>query len=216
MSWKSLREARRYVLWALAAEILLLPLGLRRGALLAGTSLACLAFFRDPHRELPDDPDLVYAPADGVVVGVDREQDKWLGDEDAVRISTFLSIADVHVNRSPVAGEIVEAETVGGGYAPAFLGRADRNHRKRLAVEQNGRRVVVVQIAGLIARRISSWAWLGDRVAAGQRIALIHFGSRAEVLVPAASAEPVARVGQRVRAGVTPLARYTGGAAVAA
>jgi hypothetical protein len=138
MSWKSLREARRYVLWALAAEILLLPLGLRRGALVAGTSLACLAFFRDPHRELPDDPDLVYAPADGVVVGVDREQDKWLGEEDAVRISTFLSIADVHVNRSPVAGEIVEAETVGGGYAPAFLGRADRNHRKRLAVEQNG------------------------------------------------------------------------------
>jgi phosphatidylserine decarboxylase len=216
MSWKSLREARRYVLGALVAEIVLLPLGLRRGALLVGTSVVCLAFFRDPRRAPPDDPDLVYAPADGVVVGVDRVPEKWLGEAEALRIATFLSIADVHVNRSPAAGEIVEAETIGGGYAPAFLGRADRNHRKRLAIEGGGRRVVVVQIAGMVARRISSWAWLGDRVAAGERIALIHFGSRAEVLVPTRGAEPVARVGQRVRAGITPLARYTGGSATTA
>jgi phosphatidylserine decarboxylase len=68
---------------------------------------------------------------------------------------------------------------------------------------------VVVQIAGMVARRISSWAWLGDSVSAGERIALIHFGSRAEVLLPAGAAEPTVRVGQRVRAGMTPIARYS-------
>jgi phosphatidylserine decarboxylase len=210
MTLKSLREARRYVLWALLAEIILLPLGLRRGRLLVPTALGCLLFFRDPRREPPGEPDVVYAPADGVVVGVDTAPEKWLaGDGQALRISTFLSIHDVHVNRSPVAGEIVEAETIVGGYAPAFLGRADHNHRKRLAIDDGKRRVVVVQIAGMVARRISSWAWVGDRVSAGERIALIHFGSRAEVLLPAGKADPAVRIGQRVRAGITPLARYS-------
>ena len=211
MSWRSLREARRYVLGALMAELLLAPFGGLRGRLLAGVSLICLVFFRDPPRETTPEPDVVYAPADGTVVGVDAVPEKWLGGEDALRISTFLALYDVHVNRSPAAGEIVEAESIGGGYAPAFLSRAASNHRKRLAIENEGRRVVVVQTAGMLARKISSWAWLGDRVAPGERIAVIHFGSRAEVLVPAREAEPLARVGQRVRAGVTPIARYTDG-----
>jgi phosphatidylserine decarboxylase len=206
MSWRSLREARRYVLLALLAEIALLGRG--RGRLLAGVSLVVLAFFRDPHRELEPEDDVVYAPADGVVVGVDTTPEKWLDDQEALRISTFLALHDVHVNRSPAAGEIVEAESIGGGYAPAFLRRAEGNHRKRLAIDDGRRRVVVVQTAGMLARKISSWAWLGDKVAPGERIAVIHFGSRAEVLVPAAHAEPLAHVGQRVQAGVTPIARY--------
>ena len=208
MTWRSLREARRYVFLALIAELLLLPTGRWRGRLLAGTSLVCLAFFRDPHRELEPEDDVVYAPADGVVVGVDTTAEKWLGGQDALRISTFLALHDVHVNRSPAAGEIVEAESIGGGYAPAFLRRAERNHRKRLAIDDGRRRVVVVQTAGMLARKISSWAWVGDKVAPGERIAVIHFGSRAEVLVPARQAEPLTRVGQRVRAGMTPIARY--------
>jgi len=215
MTWRSLREARRYVLAALLAELVLWPFRGLGGRLLAGVSLICLVFFRDPGRELTPEPDVVYAPADGTVVGVDTVPEKWLGGENALRISTFLALYDVHVNRSPAAGEIVEAESIGGGYAPAFLRRATGNHRKRLAIENGSRRVVVVQTAGMLARRISSWAWLGDRVAPGERIAVIHFGSRAEVLVPAADAEPLARVGQRVQAGVTPLARYTGGGVVA-
>jgi phosphatidylserine decarboxylase len=205
------------VLWALLAEIVLLPFGLQRGRLAVGTVLGCLLFFRDPRRELAAEPDVVYAPADGVIVGVDTAPEKWLdGDEEALRISTFLSIHNVHVNRSPAGGEIVKAEAIDGGYAPAFLGRADRNHRKRLAIDDGGRRVVVVQIAGMLARRISSWAWVGDRVGAGERIALIHFGSRAEVLLPARDVDPVVHVGQRVRAGITPLARYQQATAVQA
>jgi phosphatidylserine decarboxylase len=211
MSWKSLREARRYVVFAAIAEIVMRPFGFVRGRLLAATSLICLMFFRDPPRQIEPEPDVVYAPADGVVVGVDTAEEKWLDGGEALRISTFLSIHDVHVNRSPAAGEIVEAEETPGGYLPAFLGKAEGNHRKRLAIDDGRRRVVVVQIAGMLARRISSWAWLGDRVGAGERIALIHFGSRAEVLVPAGEAEALASVGQRVRAGVTPLARFTDG-----
>jgi phosphatidylserine decarboxylase len=208
VSWRSFSEARRYVVAALVAELALAPLGVLRGRLLLGVGLACLLFFRDPPRALRPEPDTVYAPADGVVVGVDTVAEKWLPGGDALRISTFLALYDVHVNRSPATGWIALAEETPGGFAPAFLRRASANHRKRLAIDGEGRRVVLVQIAGMLARRISSWAWLGDRVTAGQRIALIHFGSRTEVLVLAAQARPLVEVGERVRAGITPVARY--------
>ena len=210
MSRRSLREARRYVLAALATEVALAWTGVLRGRFLLGVSLGCLLFFRDPPRPLEPEAHTLYAPADGVVVGVDTVAEPWLSGGDALRISTFLALHNVHVTRSPVAGRIALAVETPGGYAPAFLGRAQGNHRKRLAVDGEEGRVVVVQIAGLLARRISSWAWTGDRVTAGQRIALIHFGSRAEILVPAAKAQPLVRVGQRVRGGTTPLARYGG------
>jgi len=213
MTWQALREAVRYVLGAALLEVLLAPFRVLRGRLLLGTTLVCVLFFRDPRRDLQPEPDTLYAPADGVVVGVDTVQDPWVPGRDALRISTFLALWDVHVNRSPSAGRIVDAEEVPGGFAPAFFGRATENHRKRLAIEDGGRRVVLVQIAGMVARRISSWAWRGDAVSAGQRIALIHFGSRAEVLVPVGEAEAVVEAGQRVRAGITPLARYVTAAA---
>ncbi len=213
MSRRSLREARRYVLAAAVAEIALGPLRVLKGRLLLGVSLACLLFFRDPSRALAPEPDTIYAPADGTVVDVDTVTDDWLPGGDALRVSTFLALYDVHVNRSPVAGRIAAADETPGGFAPAFLARSRTNHRKRLAIEDGPRRVVLVQFAGMLARRISSWAWLGDRVHAGQRIALIHLGSRADVLVPAAEATPLVDVGRRVRAGVTPIARYVAGGA---
>jgi phosphatidylserine decarboxylase len=208
MTRRSLREARRYVLAALAAEVALAPLRLLNGRLVLAVAFACAVFFRDPSRHAPRAPDTLYAPADGVVVDVDTVADPWLPGGDALRISTFLAIYDVHVNRSPAAGRIALAEETPGGFWPAFLGRARSNHRKRLAIDDGPRRVVLVQFAGMLARRISSWAWLGDRVERGERIALIHLGSRADVLVPAADARPLVEVGRRVRAGVTPIARY--------
>lgn len=207
MSRRSLAETRRYLVAALGAELALLPFGLRRGLVLAGTTVGCLFFFRDPRRDVGTDPDTVYAPADGVIVRVDTVADEWLSGA-ALRISTFLALYDVHVNRSPVAGRIVLTDEQAGGFAPAFLPRAGENYRKRLAIEAAGRRIVLVQIAGLVARKISSWRWQGDQVAAGERLALIHFGSRADVLAPAADVEPLVRVGQRVQAGTTPIARY--------
>ena len=212
MSRRTLREARRYVVAALLVELALAPLGVLRGRLLFGVGLASLLFFRDPPRTLRPEADTVYAPADGVVTEVDTVAEKWLPGGDSLRISTFLAVYDVHVTRSPAAGWIALAEEIRGGFAPAFLRRASANHRKRLAIDGEGRRVVLVQIAGMLARRISSWAWLGDRVTAGQRIGLIHFGSRAEVRVPAVEARPLVEVGERVRAGITPIARYVRGA----
>ncbi|HEV2770061.1 MAG TPA: phosphatidylserine decarboxylase [Solirubrobacteraceae bacterium] len=210
MSRRTFREARRYLLAALAVETIIAPLRALEGRLLLGVGLACMIFFRDPSRTSAQDPDTLYAPADGVVVSVDTAPDDWLGGEEALRVSTFLAIYDVHVNRSPAPGRIAAVEQTPGGFAPAFLGRARDNHRKRLAIDDGQRRVVLVQYAGMLARRISSWAWLGDRVETGQRIALIHLGSRADVLVRAGEAEALIDVGDRVRAGVTPIARYVG------
>ena len=212
MTRRSLREGRRYVVAALGAEAALAALGHVRGRVIAAVALVCAVFLRDPSRRVDAEPGVLYAPADGVVTGVDLVDEAWLPGGAALRITTFLALWDVHVNRSPAPGVVVEAEALPGGFAPAFLGRATENHRKRLAIEDGGRRVVLVQMAGLVARRISSWAWKGDRVRAGEPIALIHFGSRADVLAPAADVRPLVQTGQRVRAGITPLARYVEGA----
>ena len=208
MSWRALREARRYVLAAVLAELALAPLRALRGRLVVSVGLVCLAFFRDPRRPLEADPDSVYAPADGVIVAIDTVGEEWLPGGDALRVSTFLAVYDVHVNRSPASGTITLAEEAAGGFAPAFARRATENYRKRLAIDDGDRRVVLVQIAGMVARRISSWAWSGDSVETGERIAIIHFGSRTEVLVPASEARAAVAPGERVKAGVTPIARY--------
>jgi phosphatidylserine decarboxylase len=215
MSRRTFREARRYLLAALALEVLLAPFARLRGRLLASAAVACLVFFRDPPRILRPEPGLLYAPADGVVVGIDEVQEPWLAGGDALRIAIFLAVYDVHVTRSPVTGTIAREEWLPGGFWPAFLRRAESNRRQRLAIDRNGRRVVLVQAAGLLARRISSWVSRGEHVTAGQRLALIHLGSRADVLVPAAEARPLVAVGERVRAGLTPVARYVGEAAPA-
>ena len=206
MSWRALREARRYVLWALLADVVVVLSGRRAGWMAASAAAASLLFFRDPERSLHPEADTVYATADGVIVGVDQTSDPWMP-ETAVRVSTFLSIHNVHVIRSPLAGRISADEEVGGGFAPAFLGRSGQNRRKRLAIDGNSGRVVVVQIAGMLARKITSWTHLGAGVDAGQRVGLIHLGSRTEVLLPVDRFQALVRPGQRVKAGVTPIAR---------
>jgi phosphatidylserine decarboxylase len=154
----------------------------------------------------------VYAPADGFITDVEEAHEAWIPGGEALRISTFLSIHNVHVNRSPVEGSITKMEEVAGRFVPAFLGGAkEENHQNRIAIDGPRGRAVVVQIAGMVARRISRWVETGDSVAAGQRIGLIHFGSRTDVLLPAGSADPLVSTGDRVRAGETPLARYRKG-----
>ena len=213
MSARALREARRYLVGALLVELGLALAGLRsRGRVLAASTTAILLFFRDPNREPAADLETVYAPADGTVVRVDRVRDPWIPGRESVRLSTFLSLHNVHVTRSPVAGAVVGEEDVDGGLRPAFLRRAEANRRRRLVIEGGAGPVVVVQVAGLVARRIASWVSVGDSLAAGQRLGLIHFGSRTDVLLPVGSAEVLVRSGQRVRAGVTPIARYLDGA----
>src|SRR5215211_1839739 len=121
MTRRSLLEARRYVVGALAVEIVLAPLRLLKGRLLLAVAFACAVFFRDPPRHSPRATDTLYAPADGVVLDVDVAADPWLPGGEALRISTFLAIYDVHVNRSPASGRIALAEETPGGFRPAFL-----------------------------------------------------------------------------------------------
>ena len=207
---RSWATARRYVVGPLALGAGLLLAGRHRSALAAaGAAGAVLLFFRDPERPLDPDPGIVYAAADGYVTDVEEAREPWIPGEEALRISTFLSIHNVHVNRSPVEGNVTKMEEVPGKFVPAFLGGSkDENHKNRIAIDGPRGRAVMVQITGIIARRISSWIEIGEKVTAGQRVGLIHFGSRTDVLLPAGSAEPLVRPGDRVKAGTTPLARY--------
>lgn len=210
---KSWTVARRYVTAPLILSGVLLLAGRRRSGLAAlGAAGASLLFFRDPERSLDPDSDVVYAAADGFITDIEEEREDWIPGGDALRISTFLSIHNVHVNRSPVEGSIVKQEEVEGRFLPAFLGGAkEENHQNRIAIDGPKGLTVVVQIAGMVARRISRWVETGESVVQGQRIGLIHFGSRTDVLLPSGSADPLVSPGDRVRAGITPLARYRKG-----
>ena len=208
MSWRSLREARRYVGWALLGELALRVAGRRGGWLIGGTTAASLLFFRDPERRPTPGRDVVLSGADGAVVAIERADDAWMAAGEGVCISTFLALHDVHVTRSPVAGRIARSEAIGGGFAPALLARSAGNYRKRLAIDGENGRVVVIQKAGMIARRITSWVGVDEDVAAGQRLGLIHLGSRTDVVLARDRVEVLVRAGDRVRAGVTPIARY--------
>ena len=209
MSRRTWPVARTYVAPPLAVGLPLLLTGRRRsGWAGVGLAAAVLAFFRDPERTLQADPSLVYSAADGVVTAVDEKyEDEWLPGGYGTRVSVFLSLHNVHVGRSPVAGRLERLEEIGGGFAPALYASAVDNRRNRLLFDADGLPVVVVQMAGAVARRITSWVAPGDRVAAGQRLGIIHFGSRTDVLLPVDAAEVLVKPGQRVLAGRTPLFR---------
>ena len=190
--------------------ILLLLAGRRSGWFGVVAAGGMLAFFRDPEREVDREPDILYAAADGLVREVDEVLDPAMPGGGATRISTFLSLHNVHVNRSPAGGTIEDIEEIGGGYYPALFKRSEENRRNRIEISGGRGPVVVVQKAGLIARRISIWVERGDAVKPGGKLGLIHLGSRTDVLFPTGTAEPLVRPGDKVRAGLTPLARYTG------
>lgn len=161
-------------------------------------------FFRDPERTPPVVPGAVLAPADGRVVEVrDRVEDPFVGL--ARQVSIFLSPLDVHVNRSPIEGRVVGVEYRPGRFLPAYRPEAsEQNERATLALEGPGLRLVVRQVAGVLARRVVCRVQAGDRLHAGQRFGIIKFGSRLDVIVPAALRLRV-RPGDRVRAGETVL-----------
>jgi phosphatidylserine decarboxylase len=164
-------------------------------------------FFRDPAPELPEDPMLVVAPAEGRVIGIDRIDEPSFLRGAAHRISIFLSVFDVHVQRAPVSGTIQHKSYRPGKYAVAWLDKAsDDNEQASLGIATPGGPVLVRQIAGLVARRIVTDPSEGERVERGERIGLIRFGSRVELFLPAAW-DVVCAVGDRARVGATVLAR---------
>jgi len=167
------------------------------------------AFFRDPERSGPDDPAAVVAASDGKVLGVERLRDERLGDDEYLRIAVFLSVLDVHVNRSPVAGRVVDHFMVDGGFAAAMKPEAEHNVAGYTVLETTHGTVAVAQRTGLIARRIVHRSPVGALLARGERFGLIRFGSRTDVYLPADAATATVGPGDRVIGGETVIARWT-------
>src|ERR1700685_3214327 len=162
-----------------------------------------LWFFRDPERAIPQDAGAVVSPGDGKVTEVSTVS---VGNQRQTRVSIFLSVFDVHVNRSPIAGVIRDVRYQRGKYLNAMnQASAELNEQNIVRVEGDGQVVVFKQIAGLLARRIVFTPKVGDRLERGQRVGLIKFGSRVDVLFDAAAVLQV-KVGDRVRGGASVLA----------
>jgi phosphatidylserine decarboxylase len=174
-------------------------------------TLWCVYFFRDPVRSTPLDDGLVISPADGLVSSVGffpPPPELGLGGEPMQRISIFMSIFDCHVNRAPVSGRIAKIVYKPGLFLNADLDKAsEENERNGFVIETAAGRLGVVQIAGLIARRIVCFVDIGDRIGAGDRLGLIRFGSRVDVYLPP-SGRPLVAEGARAIAGETILADF--------
>ena len=203
---------RPFILGGAAAAVIGLVFGwswlLWLGLLFTGF---CLYFFRDPERVPPAGTGHVVAPADGRVVSVGRyvpPAELGLGDAPRWRVAIFLSVIDVHVNRMPATGTVAKIAYRSGAFLNASLDKAsDENERNALAIAlPDGRDLAVVQIAGLIARRILCFVKPGDAVMAGERFGLIRFGSRTDLYLPH-GVEPLVREGQTMIGGETVIAR---------
>jgi phosphatidylserine decarboxylase len=166
------------------------------------------AFFRDPERAIPEDPHAVVAASDGKVLSVERIRDDRLGADEFLRIAVFLSVLDVHINRSPVAGRVVDHFVVDGGFAAAMKPEAEHNVAAYTVLDTTRGTVAVAQRTGLIARRIVHRAPVGALLAKGERFGLIRFGSRTDVYLPVDAATALVGPGDRVLGGETVIARW--------
>lgn len=214
-------EGRKYALIVAAIGLFfLLPIGWGwLGWPLLALSGGVLAFFRDPERVVPQDDAMILSPADGVISLIsvmepplelqieDGSGTKGLPPGPVTRISIFMSVFDVHINRAPIAGIVRRIIYMPGKFMNADLDKAsEENERQHFLIERaDGQLLGFTQIAGLVARRIVPFVKPGDTLAAGQRVGLIRFGSRADVYLPAGT-DPKVLLGQKVIAGETVLA----------
>ncbi len=164
--------------------------------LLTGLALFLAAFFRDPERA--PGPGIVSA-ADGRVTAVAKDGDRW-------QIVVFMNVTNVHVNRFPIDGRVEEIQDAGSGYKAAFLADAAHNVRRHYTLGTSVGPVEVVQLTGVVARRIVSFVGVGHAGAKGERLGMIVLGSRVDVFLPRETTHPTVHVGDRVRAGVTEIA----------
>lgn len=175
--------------------------------LLLAVLFLVLNFFRDPERVVPQNAGAAVSPADGRIIKIEPMSDPLTGEE-RTAVCVFMNVFNVHVNRMPVAGRIARISYFGGKFLNASFDKASTdNERNAMLIEdRDGKQWTMVQIAGLIARRIICWGEEGDELARGQRFGLIKFGSRVDLYLPAGYA-PAVRVGEKVFAGQTILAR---------
>jgi len=208
-------DGRKYVVGAAAITFFAFLLHVHvLDWVLVGLTIWVAAFFRDPVRTTPSDDKLIIAPADGLITMIARvapppelRAGDGLGDAECTRVSIFMSVFDVHINRAPISGRIKRIAYVPGKFVNADLDKASEdNERQHFLVEgPGGLKIGFTQIAGLVARRIVSFVREGDDVEAGERIGLIRFGSRVDVYLPSGTS-PRVLLGQRTIAGETVLA----------
>ena len=200
------KEAYKFALPPIVLGLLCLIPGWKWAAgVLIFLGLFVLYFFRDPERQIPSEPGAVVSPADGHVVAI---VDEALDGVSGRRVSIFLSIWDVHVQRAPVAGRIASVVYRPGKFHAAWFSHAStENEQNVIDIHTPQGRVVFKQIAGLVARRVLCWKHEGDAVALGERVGMIRFGSRVDIWLPA-EAQIVAGQGQMVYGGKSILAKW--------
>ncbi len=170
-----------------------------------------IQFFRDPPRPIPADPLAVLSPADGRIVSLGRAQDPY-AQREALRISVFMNVFNVHSNRSPVDAQVMQVSYFPGRFFNADLDKASlENERNALVLDCESRTVTVVQVAGLIARRVLCYVTPGQSLRRGQRFGFIRFGSRVDVYLPL-DARPLVSIGDKVHASSTVLAQFAASA----
>lgn len=164
-------------------------------------------FFRNPFRSMPYDPNILYSPADGTVMAVEDIFDDEYLNEPATKVTVFLSVFNVHVNRSPIDGEIKYQRYTCGQFVPAYKKSASfENERHAIGLDNGRMRILVTQVAGLLARRIVSWVTLGHQMKQGECYGMIKFGSSTELVVPK-NVEITVKKGDTVVGGVTVMGR---------
>ena len=200
------KDGLKFAVPPIVRGLLALVLGWKSvGAILVFVGAFVLYFFRDPDRHIPSDPGVVVSPADGRVVEITSEP---FDNKPGKRISIFLSVWDVHVNRAPVAGQIKQIEYRPGLFYAALRARAsEENEQNVIRISTPKGEMVFKQIAGWIARRVLCWKQEGDQVARGERVGMIRFGSRVDVWLPA-EAQIVVERGQHVAGGSSVLALW--------
>ena len=171
-----------------------------------------LYFFRHPERVFQGPEETIISPADGRVMGIEEVEETEFVKGRALRVSIFMGLADVHVNRAPCDGVVSRVVHRPGHFEPAYRKDCDtRNERNYVLFERGGERLLVVQIAGILARRIHCWVRERDAVKRGEPIGMIAFGSRVDIYLPQ-DCESMVELNQRVKSGLTPLARKRGNA----
>jgi phosphatidylserine decarboxylase len=203
-------EGRRFVAIFAAGTAGLFLLADVLGWVGVGLTVWCYYFFRDPERAPPDRPGVIVSPADGIVSLIEPAtppEELGLGNTQLTRVSVFMSVFNCHVNRAPARGEVTTMAYRPGKFLNASLDKASAdNERNAIVIRMaDGQLLPVVQIAGLVARRIVCFVKRGDRVDTGDRFGLIRFGSRLDLYLPQ-GAEPLVRVGQTMIAGETVIA----------
>jgi phosphatidylserine decarboxylase len=200
-------EGAPFIISAILITSVCLYFGWTSAAVIFGlTTLFVIWFFRNPKRNTPGDPKAVISPCDGKVISIETIESHELLPEPLKKISIFMNVFNVHVNRIPYGGVVEDIHYYPGKFLSANLDKAStENERNALVIGMgNGEKMLVVQIAGLVARRIVCWVDKGMRVNKGERFGLIRFGSRLDVFLPP-RANVCIRVGDKVRAGETPI-----------